>query len=75
MAASNTQVQQYVNERMRPRAEQLRALYLAIKDDQAVIDDVYANVSDGASTFVNKNEGGAQWSVIQDACVRSLPGA
>jgi len=108
MPASNAQVQQYVNERVRPRAEQIRALYLAIKDDKAVIDDVYANLVDNPTwtdvrsdapphlltpsdvlaynTFIermiafiegtltdgNKNEGAAQYPVIQDACIHSL---
>jgi predicted TPR repeat methyltransferase len=51
MAATNEQVQTYVNERFRVRAEQFRAIYLAAKDDKAVMDDVYANVNDGGSTF------------------------
>jgi len=41
MAASDQQVQQFVNERVRVRAEQLRAVLLAMKDDKAAIDDVY----------------------------------
>lgn len=44
-AATNAQVQQYVNSRVRPRCEQIRALYLAIKDDKAAIDDIYANLT------------------------------
>jgi hypothetical protein len=44
-AASNEQVQQFVNERVRVRCEQLRHVYLACKDDQAQIDDVYANLT------------------------------
>lgn len=43
--ASNTQVQNYVDQRVRPRSEQIRALYLALKDDKASIDDVYANLT------------------------------
>ena len=46
MSATNAQVQSFVNERMRPHCELIRNLYLSLKDDQAVIDDVYANVSD-----------------------------
>ena len=53
MPATDAQVQQYVNERFRVRAEQARALYLAIKDDKAVIDDVYANVSAGSPTWTD----------------------
>jgi hypothetical protein len=43
--ATDQQVQQYVNERLRVRAEQFRALRLAVEDDKAVIDDVYEHVS------------------------------
>lgn len=46
MAATNEQVQQYVNERVRPRSEQIRALYLLCKDDKGSFDDVYANLTD-----------------------------
>lgn len=45
MAATNEQVQQYANERVRPRCEQIRNLYLACKDDKATIGDVYANLT------------------------------
>lgn len=46
MAASNEQVQAYTDQRVRPRCEQIRALYLACKDDKSAIDDVYANLTD-----------------------------
>lgn len=41
-AANDAQMQQFANERLRPRAEQLRALFAAAADDRASIDDVYA---------------------------------
>lgn len=44
-AATNAQVQAFVNNRVRSRCEQIRALYLACKDDKAVFDDVYANLT------------------------------
>lgn len=40
--ATNQQVQTYVNERIRPRAEQFRALVASLADDRLAIDDVYA---------------------------------
>jgi|SRR3990167_2432201 len=46
MAATNAQVQAYADLRVRRRAEDIRNLYIAIKDDKAVIDDVYANLID-----------------------------
>lgn len=45
MAATNAQVQQFVNERIRPRMEQMRALKIALDDDIAAIGDVYANLT------------------------------
>lgn len=39
--ATNNQCQSYSDQRVRPRSEQIRALYLACKDDKASIDDVY----------------------------------
>lgn len=45
MAATNAQVQAYVDQRVRPRCEQIRALYLAVKDDKASFDDIYANLN------------------------------
>ncbi len=45
MRATDQQVQQFVNDRVRQRCEQIRALYLACKDDKAAIDDVYQALS------------------------------
>lgn len=49
--ATDQQVQRFVSERFRPRAEQARALYLACKDDKAAIDDVYAAVAQETPTW------------------------
>lgn len=49
--ATDLQVQQYVNERVRTSAEQLRALYYALKDHKAVLDDVYAALTQEAPTW------------------------
>lgn len=48
--ATDQQVQQYVNERVRVRAEQIRALLAALQDDKAAIDDIYAHVSGANDT-------------------------
>lgn len=40
--ATNAQMQRFADERIRPRAEQVRALLLAVNDDTAAIDDAYA---------------------------------
>lgn len=57
-AATNQQVQQFVNERMRRRAEQIRALVLAMQDDKAAIDDVYAAVAAQNPTWQDIREDG-----------------
>lgn len=43
--ATDEQVQQYADQRLRPRAEQIRALLAALQDDKRLIDDVYEHVS------------------------------
>lgn len=42
MAATDVQMQQFANERLRPRAESFRNLRASVQDDQAAIDDIYA---------------------------------
>lgn len=45
--ATNQQMQQFANERLRVFAEQIRAVFIAAADHQSVIDDIYARaVSD-----------------------------
>lgn len=41
MSATNSQVQHFVDDRLRPHAELARALALALSDDITSIDDVY----------------------------------
>ncbi len=50
-AATNAQVQSYSDQRVRPRCEQIRALYLACKDDKAAIDDVYTALTEQSPTW------------------------
>lgn len=45
MAATNEQVQAFVDSRIRPIAERIRAVVLEVEDVKAAIDDVYANLS------------------------------
>lgn len=45
MAASNSQVQTFVNDRMRPHCEDVRDTVLRLDDDIAHMDDVYANLT------------------------------
>jgi hypothetical protein len=46
MAASNAQVQPYSDQVVRPMAEKIRALKVAMEDLLSSIDDVYANLTD-----------------------------
>jgi hypothetical protein len=56
-AATNEQVQQFVNNRIRPRAQQIRALLLSMEDDIAALDDVYANLTDSPDWTDNRPDG------------------
>jgi len=57
MSASNQQVQQYVNERIRPFCEAVRALKLHADDIKASIDDVYANLTSSPTWTDNRTDG------------------
>lgn len=52
-AATNEQVQQFVNTRLRPSCNQMRALMILLSDHKAAFDDVYANVSDAGTTWTD----------------------
>lgn len=58
MAASNLQIQQWANERTRVRAEQIRALLLAIEDDRASFDDVYAGLTAPGADWTDERTDG-----------------
>ena len=59
MAEANAeQIQQYVNERVRVRAEQVRALLLGLQDDKAAIDDVYAGLTGSQSGWTDARPDG-----------------
>jgi hypothetical protein len=51
MPATDQQVQNYADQRVRPWSEQLRAAYLAAKDHKAAIDDVYAALTQESPTW------------------------
>ena len=56
--ASDQQVQQYVDERVRPRSELIRKLYLLCVDDSAAIGDVYEALTQPSPTWSdNRNDG------------------
>jgi hypothetical protein len=57
-AASDTQVQQFVSGRVRPRAEATRTLAIAFDDDIASIDDVYNALNVGSPTWTDNRTDG-----------------
>lgn len=57
MAATNAQVQAFVDSRVRPRCEQIRALINSINDDRAAFDDVYANLTNNPDWTDSRNDG------------------
>jgi hypothetical protein len=56
-AATNTQMQAYCDQRIRPRAEQFRALVNAMRDDKAAIDDEYARATSVTAWADNRTDG------------------
>jgi hypothetical protein len=50
-AATNAQVQQFCDERIRPHCELLRALFAIVEDDRNAMADVLLNVNDALSTW------------------------
>ena len=50
-------MQTFANERIRPRAEQVRALINALNDDKAAIDDAYDRAVNGAAWSDNRTDG------------------
>lgn len=57
MAATNQQVQNFVNERIRPHSEMARALKIVFDDDRAVIEDVYNNLNNSPTWTDNRTDG------------------
>ena len=55
--ATDQQMQAYADQRVRPFAEQARALYLAAKDHKAAIDDEYARAA-GANAWADARTDG-----------------
>ena len=43
--ATNIQMQQFANERVRPFAEQFRAVLIAARDHKSALDDIYARAT------------------------------
>ena len=68
--ATDQQVQTYVNERLRVRAEQFRALVNACRDDKLAIEDIYQNVAQQNPTWTdNRTDGPPSLLDSQDVLV------
>lgn len=55
--ANDQQMQQYCDQRIRPRAEQLRALVNALEDDQSAIPDIWDRAANGAPWNDGREDG------------------
>jgi biotin carboxylase len=58
VAATDQQVQRFVSERTRVRAEQIRALVLAMADDISAVDDIYAALNVPTPTWTDTRTDG-----------------
>ena len=58
MVATDLQVQNFVDQRIRPRMEQIRALLVDLQDDKAAIDDVYAALTQDTPTWTDARTDG-----------------
>lgn len=56
MEATPLQIQAYADGRVRRRAEAIRALVIAMTDDKAAIDDVYAALTGSQSGWVDNRD-------------------
>lgn len=70
-AATDQQVQQYVNERLRVRAEQFRAINNALNDDKLALNDVYdaCDPPNEATWTDDRNDGPPRLLTAQDVLV------
>jgi hypothetical protein len=57
MPATNQQVQNFVDTRIRPHSELARELTLVFDDDRAVIDDVYENLNNNPTWTDGRTDG------------------
>lgn len=57
MAATDAQMQAYCDQRIRVRAEQVRALVNSMRDDKAAIDAAYDRAANGAAWTDARTDG------------------
>jgi hypothetical protein len=51
--ASDPQVQSFCDTTVRPRCAAIRDLYLALQEDKARFDDIYANITQGSPSWTD----------------------
>jgi hypothetical protein len=66
MSATDAQMQHYCDERVRTRAEQLRAVVNALRDDKAAIDSVYDRAANGSTWADARADGPPKLLASQD---------
>jgi hypothetical protein len=64
--ATDQQMQQYCDQRIRVRAEECRALVNSLRDDKASIDDAYARASGGTAWTDARTDGPPKLLASQD---------
>lgn len=65
--ATNQQIQNFVDQRVRPHCEQLRALLLTFQDDKSHMDDVYAALAPPATpTWTDGRTDGPPHLLVKD---------
>ncbi len=69
MAANDAQMQAYSDQRIRVRAEQLRSLVNAMRDDKSAIDAVYDRAANGAAWTDSRTDGPPKLLGSQDILV------
>jgi hypothetical protein len=69
MAATDQQMQQFADARVRPRAEQARALVASLRDDRAAIEDVFDRAANGAAWNDARSDGPPSLLTSQDMLV------
>lgn len=69
MAATDQQMQTFADTRIRVRAEQIRAIVNALRDDKAAIDSIYDRAANGAAWADNRTDGPPKLLASQDILV------
>lgn len=69
MAATDQQMQVFCDTRIRPRAEQIRALIAALRDDKAALDEVYDRAANGPAWNDARTDGPPNLLTQQDVLV------